>query len=209
MEASCCKHQYRLSHPYLFITQSAPSQQVRNWKIHECGPSNLSSLPSIMFSRFCAISENIFLFPFQNMKYEKSSKIGLCKRVLYNYRICFAKFKLKSELSQSSSYLFVVFIPFFRGVMYQRESWERRHVRGRVRKYVLYEWYFLHLVLKILEFKVKNSEQNKNIISNSVLLSHWPACFDRHDCVFTYISWTHSQRHKLRYKDIFCSVSTA
>lgn len=164
--------------PYLFITQSAPSQQVRNWKIHVCGPSNLSSLPSIMLSRFCAISKNFFLFPFQNMKYEKSSKIGLCKWVLYNYRICFAKFKLKTELSQSSSYLCVAFIPFFRGVMYQWESWEGRHVRGRARIYLLYEWYFLHLALKFLGFKVKNSEQNKNIISSSVLLSHWPAYLD-------------------------------
>lgn len=113
MEASCCEDQYWLTHPYLFITQSAPSQQVRNWKIHDCGPSNLRRLPSIMLSRFCAISENFFLFHFPNMKYEKSSKIVLCKWVLYNYRICFAKFKLKSELSKSSNYLFVAFIPFF------------------------------------------------------------------------------------------------
>lgn len=96
------------------------SQQVRNWKIHECDPSNLSSLCSIMLNRFCAISENFSLFPFQNMKYEKSSKISLCKQVLYNYRICFVNLKLKSELQKSSSYFFVVSL-FFRGVMHQKK----------------------------------------------------------------------------------------
>lgn len=108
---------------------------------------------------------------------------------------------------QSSSYLFVAFIPFFRGVIYQWESWEGRRVRGRVPKHVHYEWYFLHLALKILRSKVKNSKQNKNIISNSVLLSHWPACSDKHGCMFTYITWTHSWRYNLH--KIFCSLSTA
>lgn len=52
VEASCCEDQYQLSCPYSFTTQSAPSWQVRNWKIHENGLSNMSSLPIIMFTRF-------------------------------------------------------------------------------------------------------------------------------------------------------------
>lgn len=171
---------------------------------------NVVLLIWVLYSVSCLAD---FVLLVKNFFYVSFSKCEIWKEqdswkwVLYNYRICFAKFKLNSELSQSSSYLFVAFIPFFRGVIYQWESWEGRHVRGRVRKHVHYEWYFLHLALKILGFKVKNCKQNKNIISNSVLLSHWPACFDKHGCMFTYITWTHSWRDNLH--KIFCSLSTA
>lgn len=56
------------------------------------------------------------------------------------------------------------FFPFFRGVTYQWESWEGRHVRGRVRKYELYEWHFLHLALKNLRVQSEKfqAEQKHN-----------------------------------------------
>lgn len=71
-----CKYQYQLSCPYVFTTQSAPLQQAGNWKIHESGLSNLSSLPIIMFSRFCFISENFVpMFLFKNLDvWKKAAK---------------------------------------------------------------------------------------------------------------------------------------
>lgn len=84
---------------------------------------------------------------------------------------------------------------FLRGVMYQWEIWEGRGVGGRIRKDVLYECCFLHLVKKIiLRFKVSNSKQNKKVISNSLLFSHWSAWSYKHGCMFAYIIWTHSWR---------------
>lgn len=97
--------------PNLFTAKSAPSLQVRNWKIHLSKTAFLSwvihPLSCLAGPILVLVVEVLLLcFFLKILLNEESSKMWLCNQVLYNYRIRFVMLELKSELSQSSSYLY-------------------------------------------------------------------------------------------------------
>lgn len=93
------------------FTKSAPSLQVRNWKIRLSKtvfqswviyPLSYLAEPILVF----LVEMLLLCFFLKILLNEENSKMWLYKQVLYSYRIHFVKLELEYELAQSLSYLY-------------------------------------------------------------------------------------------------------